>query len=87
MKKYQFSKRFQKQYMKLLPNQQDKVNQALADFLMSQNLAKLRIHKLSGKLKDVTSISAGGDLRIHLLEENDAIVIIVLEVGSHAQLY
>lgn len=52
---------------------------------MSKNLANLQIHKLSGRLSDVTSISVGGEFRIHLLEENDTIMIIVLEVGSHAQ--
>ena len=86
MKKYRLTKRFEKQYAKLPPAQQNAVDTALVLYLDKPNAPRLRRHALKGEYAGQTSISAGGDLRIHLIED-DYIIIVVVCVGSHARLY
>lgn len=86
-KNYQYDKQFLKQFKKLSRKKQLKVREALDLYLVAPNTPSLRVHQLSGNLSGITSISAGGDLRVHLLMEKNEIIIVVLEVGSHAQLY
>jgi addiction module RelE/StbE family toxin len=49
--------------------------------------AKLRNHPLKGKYKDHRAFSAANDLRIIYREEGGHIVIIMIDVGSHNQVY
>ena len=86
MKKYHFTKRFVKQYAKLPSAKQGAVDSALLLYLEEPDAPKLRRHALKGEYAGQASISAGGDLRIHLIED-DEIVIVVVCVGSHSQLY
>ncbi|MCL1856678.1 MAG: type II toxin-antitoxin system YafQ family toxin [Kiritimatiellaeota bacterium] len=86
MKKYHFTKRFEKQYAKLPSAKQDAVDAALLLYLEKPDAPKLRRHALKGEYAGQTSISAGGDVRIHLIED-DNIIIVVVCVGSHSQLY
>lgn len=87
MRRFIFHKRFEKQYSLLKPAQKEKVKNALSCFVSDEKHPSLRTHKLSGKYKGQISISAGGDLRIHLLECEDSVYVLVLQVGSHSQLY
>ena len=86
MKKYHFTKRFEKQYAKLPSAKQDTVDSTLLLYLDEPDAPKLRRHTLKGEYAGQTSISAGGDVRIHLIEDN-TIIIVVVCVGSHSQLY
>jgi len=87
MKEYFFSKQFSKKYKKLIPAKQDAVDTALDLYLVEPDASCLRRHKLKGKYAGQTSISAGGDLRIHLIDEDDIIIIVIVNVGTHSQLY
>ena len=86
MKQYRFTKDFKRQYAKLPTAKQDKVDSALLLYLDNPDAPGLRRHMLKGEYLGQVSISAGGDLRIHLIE-NDEIIIVVVCVGSHSQLY
>jgi mRNA-degrading endonuclease YafQ of YafQ-DinJ toxin-antitoxin module len=86
MKKYRFTKHFEKQYKKLTTKKQDAVDRALTIYLVDPSTAKLRRHELVAEYRGQVSISAGGDLRIHLIE-NDEVIIVVVCVGTHSQRY
>lgn len=81
-----FTKEFEKQYKKLSPKQKTKVEAAITQFVEDKNIASLRLHALKGAWKSHYSISAGGDLRIHLKYIEEANVLVVT-VGTHSQLY
>lgn len=55
-------------------------------FIKDKSVASLRLHALTGEWENHFSISAGGDLRIHLkyIEELN---VLVVTVGTHSQLY
>jgi addiction module RelE/StbE family toxin len=82
----EFSKEFDKQFKKLNSKQQLKVENAIKQFVIDKSVASLRLHALKGEWKNHFSISAGGDLRIHLkyIEETN---VLVVTVGTHSQLY
>lgn len=86
MKKYRFATTFRKQYAKLPTAKQDAVDRALILYLDEPSAPRLRRHTLKGEYAGQISISAGGDLRIHLIETKDIIIVVVC-VGSHSQLY
>jgi mRNA-degrading endonuclease YafQ of YafQ-DinJ toxin-antitoxin module len=86
VKRYFFSKKFKKQYDKLPTTKQEVVDTALILYLETPNAPRLCRHFLKGEYTGQISISAGGDLRIHLVED-DTIIIVVVCVGSHSQLY
>jgi len=82
-----FHKRFEKQFSALRQAQKERVKEALTDYANGEKSASLRIHSLSGDYKRQVSISAGGDLRLHLIDEKTSNDIVVLQVGTHSQLY
>lgn len=50
---------------------------------------QLKTHKLKGKLKEFYSCSCGKDCRIifRLLKENNPIIIVLVEIGKHDEVY
>lgn len=81
------TKKFVKNYSKLRLNEQLRIEEAIIKFSQNPFDAVLFNHALKGKMAGRRSISAGGDLRIIFEEEKDYVVVIMLAVGSHAQLY
>jgi addiction module RelE/StbE family toxin len=83
-----FDKKFLKHFDKLPVKTQDKVNDAIEMFRENPRARALRNHRLTGQMKNIWSISAGGDIRIHYKKYSGGeIVIIFVDVGSHSQLY
>lgn len=81
------TKIFDKQYKKRLrKNEQERVNEALKIFMNDKFDTILNNHALHGKYKGKRSMNAGGDIRI-IFEEKGGIIIILLAIGTHAQLY
>jgi len=80
-------KSFQKDYDKLRPNEKIRVKNCLLTFDMNPNTPSLRRHALKGEYLGYYSISAGGDLRLHYYEEDDAITFVFVRVGTHSELY
>jgi addiction module RelE/StbE family toxin len=82
-----FKKTFIKQYYKLSKSDQKKVDQALLLLEKNPQDPKLKNHALIGKLEGKRAIAAGFDLRIILEVENEYLIVIVLAVSSHNQVY
>jgi len=82
-----WSKNFHKQYKQLNLKNQDLVGKALELFLKDPFDAKLRNHSLKGLYKGCNSIDAAFDLRIIFQQEKNYFVVVLLQVGTHGQLY
>ena len=80
-------KNFSKQYQKLNSKQQSFVDQAIILFYKNPFDSSLRNHALKGKYWGCYSIDAGNDLRIIFKREKNYVVVVLLKVGSHSQLY
>ncbi|NOS66830.1 MAG: hypothetical protein HOO67_00460 [Candidatus Peribacteraceae bacterium] len=78
---------FRRMYKKLLPEQQELVDQAIVRFTVDPFDRRLHNHKLVGSKKDVRSFSAAYDLRILYTEEKGHAVVLLLMVGDHKTVY
>jgi addiction module RelE/StbE family toxin len=84
----EYHKSFIKQFEKLQKKEQECVLNTLEIFEKKPFAEQLRNHQLKGNLSQFRSISAGGDLRLHYYEkEPKHIIVVVVAVGSHSQLY
>ena len=83
----EFSKRFIKAYARLAARQQQEVDQAILTYQQNRSDTALRDHALKGRLKGLRAFSAGWDLRIIYREQGGFLTIILLEVGTHNQVY
>ena len=63
------------------------VEEALSRFQNDRHDPRLADHLLQGKMKGLRSFSAGWDMRVIYREENGFITIIMLDVGTHNQVY
>lgn len=82
-----FRKSFLKQYQKLNKQDQVKVDHTLVIFEKSPFDPKLKNHALTGKLTGKRSISASFDLRLVFEIEGEYLIVIMLGVGTHNQVY
>lgn len=82
-----FHKRFQKQYAKLQERHKKAVDAALVVFQQDPWNPQLRNHPLKGEYEGARSIDASFDLRILFQEDGGYLVVYMLEVGTHSQLY
>ncbi len=80
-------KKFAKSFKKLSTRKQEKVKKALYKFKENPFHEILNNHGLHGKYSGKRSISVGGDLRIIFEEKDEYLLVIMIEVGTHAQLY
>lgn len=83
----EYHRRFEKQLAKLPKKQRDKAIDAIELFLNNPAESRLRNHALVGQWKGYYSISAGGDLRIHLQLIKSENIVFFVAVGTHSQLY
>lgn len=82
-----FKKSFVKQYHKLQKSDQTKVDNALVLFEKNPVDPKLKNHALIGKLLGKRAISAGFDLRLVFEVKGNYVVVTMIAVGSHNQVY
>ncbi len=80
-------KKFDKAFVKLTSEQRTSVKQAIAAFESNRHDPNLRDHSLKGKMKGLRAFSAGRDLRVIYREEGGFITVILLDAGTHAQVY
>ena len=85
--KFIYSKAFTKAYDRLHERQQAQVDEALRLFVANRRDPKLRDHALKGKMKAYRSCAAGFDLRIVYSEKNGFAVVVLIDVGTHNQVY
>lgn len=82
-----FKKSFVKQYQKLNKSDRGKVDSALIAFEKNPKDTQLNNHPLIGKLIGQRSISAGFDLRIIFKVDGEYVLVTMLAVGTHNQVY
>lgn len=82
-----YSKKFVKSFKKLPRKLQEKVSEKIKLFIHNRFDEKLNNHLLKGKFVGLRSISVTGDLRIIFEEEKGYTIVIMLNIGSHSQLY
>lgn len=80
-------KKFDKAFVKLTSEQRTSVKQAIATFESNRLDPNLRDHSLKGKMKGLRAFSAGWNLRVIYREEGGFVTIILLDAGTHAQVY
>lgn len=82
-----FHRDFSKAYSKLGKAGQKAVDKTIQLFEQNKNDPKLNNHPLKGKRSGIRSLNVKFDLRILFIEEQDYLMVIMLKVGSHAELY
>ncbi|MFC1615908.1 type II toxin-antitoxin system YafQ family toxin [Patescibacteria group bacterium] len=85
--KIKYSKKFTKRFKKLSPNLKNKIINSVSKFSNNPLDRTLRNHSLSGKLKGRKAFSVTGDIRIIFQEYNNYYLVIMLDVGTHPQVY
>ena len=79
--------RFDKAFARLAVRDQRRVEAALTLFMDQPFHPALRNHALSGKLRGLRAISAGYDLRIVFEEEGGHARVLLLNTGTHDEVY
>lgn len=82
-----FSKNFDKAYSKLTPKLKQKVKESLVSFKDNPRGVLLKNHALKGSMSGKRAISVTGDVRIIFEEYNNYVLVIMLDVGTHNQVY
>lgn len=78
---------FTKAFLKLSPKMREKIKRTIEIFQDNPHNPELNNHALHGKLKGKRSISAGGNIRIIFVEENNYERVELHDVGTHNQVY
>lgn len=80
-------KNFKKQYKKLDEFSRKKVNLSIKRFHENPFNPLLKNHKLNGSMSGRRAISVTGDLRIIFEEYDDYVTVLMLDIGTHNQVY
>lgn len=81
------TRRFDKAFARLSERDQRRVEAALVLFMDQPFHPFLRNHALTGKLQGLRAISAGYDLRIVYEQEEGHTRVLLLNAGSHDEVY
>lgn len=82
-----FHKLFSKRYSKLIPKLKNKVDNAIIRFQTDPLDSSLCNHALSGSMHGKRAISVTGNVRIIFEEHDDYALVLMLDVGTHPQVY
>ncbi|MEK7529263.1 MAG: type II toxin-antitoxin system mRNA interferase toxin, RelE/StbE family [Patescibacteria group bacterium] len=82
-----YSKKFQKRFKKLPQSLKNKVVLAIEKFEKNPHDLALKNHPLKGKLESRRAFSVTGDIRIIFEEYDNYIVVLMLNLGTHTQVY
>lgn len=82
-----YSKPFRKALARLRQRDLTSVEEAVTRYKTDRTDPALHDHALKGKMKSLRAFSAGHDLRVIYREEGGFITIILLDVGTHNQVY
>ena len=82
-----FSKPFRKALARLSQRQRDEVQKAVEQYRTDRTQPSLADHALKGRMKGLRAFSAAWDLGIIYREESGFITIILLDTGTHNQVY
>ena len=82
-----FKKSFTKQYVKLNASKRLSVDETIRVFARDPKTPELKNHALKGRLAGKRAVSAGFDLRIVFKVDGDYVLVEMLAVESHNQVY
>ncbi len=82
-----FHKRFDKRYEKLTTKLQTKVDEAIEHFVIDPFDPSLKNHALTGKMLGKRAFSVTGDYRVVFEEFDHYTLVLLLDVGTHNQVY
>ena len=85
--KIKFSKRFEKRFKRLESRKQKKILNIIDIFSENPHTKSLHNHSLNGRLEGKNAITVSGDIRIIFEEFDNYVLVIMLDVGSHNQVY
>lgn len=83
----QYHKNFTKNFKKLTPKLQQKTLTAIEQFTKDPHNPLLRNHALKGRMQGLRAFSVSGDVRIIFQEKDNYVLVIMLDVGIHNQVY
>ncbi len=82
-----YHKNFEKHYKKLQMGEREKVLRAISKFGKDPFDPILRNHPLHGVAEGKRAFSVANDLRIIFEEYDNYVLVIMLDVGTHNQVY
>lgn len=82
-----FHRQFDKHYVKLSRKVQERVDSVLELFQANPLNRVLKNHALKGSLTNKRAISVSGDIRIIFEQHDDYYLVVMLDVGTHNQIY
>jgi addiction module RelE/StbE family toxin len=82
-----YRKRFDKQYRKLSPKLKHAVADVIEIFIDDPSDVRIDNHPLKGKMKGKPAIAVMFDLRIVFEQHDNYAIVVMLEVGTHNQVY
>lgn len=82
-----FHKKFDKHYRKLNPKIRGKVDDILEIFATNPFDPILENHSLKGSMQGKRAFSVTGDIRIIFEEHQNYTLVLLLDVGTHSQVY
>ncbi len=78
---------FKRRYKRLDKFSRKRVDSSIEKLYRDPFDPSLRNHALSGKMHGKRSISVTGDIRIIFEEHGDYVLVVMLDVGTHGQVY
>jgi len=82
-----YYKKFTKHFEKLTPKLQSKTIETVELFRKNPYNISLKNHALKGKMNGKRAISVTGDIRIVFEEYDGYVLVVMLDVGTHDQVY
>lgn len=82
-----FSSKYTKRYRKLPDSLQEKVDNVIREFYKNPFAPSLQNHKLKGKMSYARAILVGYDFRIVFQEFDNYTLVLMLDLGTHNQVY
>lgn len=82
-----FHREFKKSLKRLSSRHQAKTFEVIRRFASNPHDPILKNHPLTGRMQGLRSISVTGDYRIIIEEIRGGIIVILLDIGSHDQVY
>ncbi len=82
-----FHREFKKSLKRLSSRHQVKTLEVIRHFVSHPHDPILKNHPLTGRMQGLRSISVTGDIRIIFEEIKGGVIVILLDIGSHDQVY
>lgn len=82
-----YHKKFNKHFEKLSPKLQNKVIEVIDWFRENPFDSRLRNHQLRSNMAGKHAISVTGDIRIIFEEHDNYVLVIMLDIETHNQVY